>query len=94
MLSSRLNAFVSPISHTTATASPITWLRDELDVRPGGEDDRGRGALRGELRERREATKVVDEARREDDGDRDPDAEERSARLERADRRGASRARR
>ena len=70
MLSSRLKAFARPISQTTAIASPITLVVDELDVRPGGEHDRRGGALRGELRERRQAAQVVDEPGGEDERDR------------------------
>ena len=56
---------------------------------PGREDDRGGGALRGELRERAEAEEVVGEAGGEDERDRAVDADERLVRVEGADRGGA-----
>ena len=79
MLSSRLNAFEMPISQTTAIASRDHLVVDDLDVRTGGEDDRRRAALGGELRERPDAAEVVGEPGEEDE--RDPGVDRRRSAL-------------
>ena len=61
MLSSRLNAFETPISQSDGDRVAEDRVVDELDVRAGREHDRRRRALGGELRERAEAEEVVGE---------------------------------
>ena len=67
MLSSRLNAFVIPMSQTTPMHRREDRIADDLDTHAGDEDERCRGSLGGELRERRQAVEIVEEAGEEDD---------------------------
>ena len=64
MLSSRLNAFVTPDEPDERDRVADPLVADELHLRPGREHDRRGGDLRGELGERVEAVEVVDEAAR------------------------------
>ena len=52
MLSSRLNAFVTPDEPDDRDRVADDLVADELHVRAGREHDRGGGDLRGELRDR------------------------------------------
>ena len=67
MLSSRLNAFVMPMSQATPITVAATGLLDDLDAHARDEHERRRGALRAELRERRQVEEVVGEACGEED---------------------------
>ena len=69
MLSSRLKAFVIPTSQRSASGPRDDLRVDELDAVPVTSDDAAPRELRGELRERRQRTQVVDEAGDEEDRD-------------------------
>ena len=84
MLSSRLNAFVIPISQTTPSTVAAMSLRDDLDADAGGEHERRGRDLRRELRERREAVDVVEQPGDEEDRAAAEDAAELAARRDRA----------
>ena len=70
MLSSRLKAFVIPTSQRIASGHATIGVCDELDARPGDDDEHSGGELRAELRERRQRMDVVDQPR--DEEHRDP----------------------
>ena len=87
MLSSRLNAFEMPISHTTAIASAITSLWTIWTCVPVAEHDRRRTALGGELRRAVPgAEEIVGEPGEEDERDPGVDADEPRVGGEDADR--------
>ena len=82
MLSSRLKAFVIPISQNTASAVAAmsfemiwTWMPDAITSAAAA-------SLRSELRERRKREHVVDEPGHEEDRAAADDAAERSARRD------------
>ena len=80
MLSSRLNAFVIPTSQTTPSAVAAMSLEMISTRTPDGEHERRGGALRRELRERREPEDVVEQAGDEEDRAAADDAAELAAR--------------
>ena len=86
MLSSRLNAFVIPTSHTTAIGTAIQSFFDQLDREPVREDDCDGSELRGELGERGQRERVVEQPDGEEQPCRADDREERVARVDGAHR--------